>query len=150
MGEDKEQDILDHDLRGNTLRVYWYMIQGGEPVGVREVQRALGMSSPSVAAHHLNKLTSLELVEKKSDNSYELVRIVKVGVLRNFVGYRGVLLPRYTFFAVFFTIFTVVYGILALFAWISFFDRLIALALGVVASLFGWFETYRLWKLKLV
>ncbi|MFW9918721.1 MAG: hypothetical protein ACFFED_03925 [Candidatus Thorarchaeota archaeon] len=150
MGEEPEQNILDHDLRGNTLRVYWHMIQESEPVGVREVQRALGMSSPSVASHHLNKLVSLELVEKRSDNSYELVRIVKVGVLRNFVGYRGVLLPRYTFFAVFFSIFTVVYGILSLTIWISLFDRLIALALGTIASLFGWFETYRLWKLKLV
>ncbi len=149
MGEKDEQDILDHDLRGNTLRVYWYMIQEGIPVGVREVQRALGMSSPSVAAHHLSKLTSLNLVEKRSDNSYELARIVKVGVLRNFVGYRGVLLPRYTFFAVFFTIFTVVYGIMAMISWISLFDRIIALTLGVIGALFGWFETYRLWKLKL-
>lgn len=150
MGEGNEQDILDHDLRGNSLRVYWYMIQEGVPVGVREVQRALGMSSPSVASHHLNKLVSLDLVEKRSDNNYELVRIVKVGVLRNFVGYRGVLLPRYMFFAVFFSIFTLVYGVLAIVTWISFFDRIVALSLGVVASFFGWFETYRLWKLKLV
>ncbi len=144
------EEIFDHELRGNTLRVYWFMIQESRPVGVREVQRSLGMSSPSVASHHLNKLVNLALVEKQPDNNYELVRIVKVGVLRNFIGYRGVLLPRYAFFAVFFTVFTVVYVILSMTLWVGPFDRLIAFALGVIGALFGWYETYRLWKLKLV
>ncbi len=150
MGENSEEEMIEHELRGNTLRVYWYMIQENSFIGVRELQRALKMSSPSVAAHHLNKLVKLHLVEKRDDNTYELVRIVKVGVLRNFVGYRGHLLPRYTFFAIFFTIFTVVYAYMTSFLWVTYFDRYIALALGTLASLFGWFETYRLWKLKLL
>ena len=79
---EKEPIELESDLRGNTLRVYWYMLQKGEAVGVREVQRALGMSSPSVASHHLSKLADMELVEKRFDNSYELVKIVKVGSMR--------------------------------------------------------------------
>ncbi len=126
------------------------MIQQGSPVGVREVQRALSMSSPSVASHHLSKLIDMDLIEKNPDNSYELKRLVKVGVLRNFVAYRGVLLPRYTFVAFFFTIFTFVYVILSFYASVGIFDRYIAIAVGVIGALFGWFETYRLWKLKLV
>ncbi|MHA1905387.1 MAG: ArsR family transcriptional regulator, partial [Candidatus Thorarchaeota archaeon] len=106
MGESSDPTHLEAELRGNTLRVYWYMIQQSVPVGVREIQRALGMSSPSVASHHLSKLLDLELIDKRFDNSYELKRIIKVGVLRNFVGYRGVLLPRYAFVAFFFTAFT--------------------------------------------
>lgn len=150
LGEGEVQDQVEHELRGNTLRVYWYMIQQGEPVGVREVQRALGMSSPSVASHHLSKLTDLDLVEKRIDSSYELRKIVKVGVLRNFIGYRGVLLPRYTVVAFFFTSFALVYTLLIISAPIGLFDRLVALVLGWIGALFGWFETYRLWKLKLV
>ena len=146
---EKDPIELESDLRGNTLRVYWYMLQQGEAVGVREVQRALGMSSPSVASHHLSKLADMELVEKRFDNSYELVRIVKVGVLRNFVAFRGTLLPRYTFVAMFFTVYTAVYLAYCLTLNPGFFDRLIALAIGVVGSIFGWIETYRLWKLKL-
>ncbi|MHA1909473.1 MAG: hypothetical protein ACW98Y_19400, partial [Candidatus Thorarchaeota archaeon] len=122
----------------------------GEPVGVREVQRALSMSSPSVASHHLSKLVDMDLIEKSPENNYDLKRLVKVGVLRNFVGYRGVLLPRYTFVAFFFTMFTLVYIALSFYAPVRIFDRYIAIAVGVVGALFGWFETYRLWKLKLV
>ena len=150
MDEKSIADDVEPDLKGNTLRVYWYMIQQGVQVGVREVQRALSMSSPSVASHHLSKLVDMDLIEKSPDNSYELKRLVKVGVLRNFVAYRGVLLPRYTFVAFFFTIFTCVYVILSFYASVGIFDRYIAIAVGVIGALFGWFETYRLWKLKLV
>ncbi|MCK5151072.1 MAG: hypothetical protein KAQ65_04500 [Candidatus Thorarchaeota archaeon] len=150
MDEKSIADDVEPDLKGNTLRVYWYMIQQGVQVGVREVQRALSMSSPSVASHHLSKLMDMDLIEKNPDNSYELKRLVKVGVLRNFVAYRGVLLPRYTFVAFFFTIFTCVYVILSFSASVGIFDRYIAIAVGVIGALFGWFETYRLWKLKLV
>ena len=146
---EKEPIELESDLRGNTLRVYWYMLQQGESVGVREVQRALGMSSPSVASHHLSKLMDMELINKKFDNSYELVRIVKVGVLRNFVEFRGTLLPRYIFVAMFFTVYTAAYAIYSVTLNPGLFDRLIALAIGLVGSIFGWIETYRLWKLKL-
>jgi hypothetical protein len=108
------------------------------------------MSSPSVASHHLSKLVDMDLIEKSPENNYDLKRLVKVGVLRNFVGYRGVLLPRYTFVAFFFTMFTLVYIALSFYAPVRIFDRYIAIAVGVVGALFGWFETYRLWKLKLV
>ena len=149
-GEERDTQDLEAELRGNTLRVYWYMLQQSKPVGVREVQRALGMSSPSVASHHLSKLLDLDLIAKQTDNSYELKQIVKVGTLRNFVAYRGVLLPRYAFVAFFFTAFTITYLIVSLFVPVGPFDRYIATALGIVGALFGWYETYRLWRIKLV
>ena len=107
------------------------------------------MSSPSVASHHLSKLLSLDLVEKRPDNMYELKQIIKVGVLKNFVAYRGVMLPRFTFLALFFTSFTTAYLILTATAPITLFDRYVALALGIIGSIVGWFETIRLWKLRL-
>jgi len=149
MGENSLETELEPDLRGNTLRVYWYMLQQGQPVGVREVQRAIRMSSPSVSSHHLNKLVDMDLIEKLPDNSYELKRVVKVGILRNFVAYRGVLLPRYSFVALFFTVYTIAYIALTMVAPIGLFDRYVAIAVGIVGALFAWFETYRLWKIKL-
>ncbi|MFW9809523.1 MAG: hypothetical protein ACFFE6_09105, partial [Candidatus Thorarchaeota archaeon] len=112
MREQSDDNTIESELRGNTLQVYWYMLSQNEPVGVREVQRAVGMSSPSVASHHLTKLVSLELVEKKPDNSYEVSRVVKVGVLRNFIEFRGRFLPRYVFVAIFFTAYTIAYVVL--------------------------------------
>lgn len=149
MSESFDEMAIDPELRGNTLRVYWYMLTQNDPVGVREVQRALGMSSPSVASHHLSKLTSLELVEKKPDNSYEVSRVVKVGVLRNFIDFRGRFLPRYMFVAIFFTMYTIAYLALTLFARPGIYDRYIAIGIGALGALFAWWETRRLWKLKL-
>ena len=53
------------ELKGNTLRVYWQLLRSSRgAVGVREVQRSLGFSSPALAAYHLNKLEELGLVRK--------------------------------------------------------------------------------------
>ena len=148
MSSTKDERNLEPELRGNTLRVYWYMLSQNSSVGVREVQRAIGMSSPSVASHHLAKLESLELIEKKSDNTYELKKLVKVGVLQNFIAFRGVLLPRYSFVAIFFSVYTLAYFIMTLNIPLGLFDRYIGLGVGIIGAIFAWFETYRLWKLK--
>lgn len=139
---------LEPELRGNTLRVYWYMLSSDSSVGVREVQRALGMSSPSVASHHLTKLESLELIEKNPDNTYQLKKLVKVGVLQNFITFRGMMLPRYSFVAMFFSVYTLAYFIISFGLPIGLFDRYIGLCVGLIGALFAWLETYRLWKVK--
>jgi len=72
-------------------------------VGVREIQRSLGFSSPSVAAYHLDKLCSLGLVEKSRLGECFLVREVKVGILRFFTQLGRFLVPRYLFYSVLFT-----------------------------------------------
>jgi len=113
MGESPIEMAIEPELRGNTLRVYWHMLTHNKSVGVREVQRALNMSSPSVASHHLTKLVSLDLVEQLSDNTYKVKQIVKVGVLQNFIGFRGRFLPRYAFVAMFFTSYTLAYLVLS-------------------------------------
>ena len=149
MGESPTENEVEPELRGNTLRVYWHMLTQSDSVGVREVQRALSMSSPSVASHHLTKLVSLDLVEQLSDNTYKVKQVVKVGVLRNFIDFRGRFLPRYAFVAMFFTSYTLAYFVLTLVAPPNIYDRYIALVIGIVGALFAWWESIRLWKVKL-
>src|SRR5207247_9831667 len=93
---EKDHDkIVESELRGVTLRVYWHILGSkNRSVGVRPVQRALGLSSPSVAMHHLEKLRMLGLLETDLRWEYHVIEHVKVGVLRDFVGVLGVLLPR--------------------------------------------------------
>jgi len=149
MRDQSDESIIEAELRGTTLQVYWYMLSQNQAVGVREVQRAIGMSSPSVASHHLSKLISMELIEKRADNSYEVTRVVKVGVLKNFIDFRGKFLPRYIFVAIFFTAYTLAYLALTTIAQPGVYDRYIALVIGVVGALFAWIESVRLWKIKL-
>jgi len=44
----RTKGMVDAELKGNTLRVYVYALKKRK-VGVREVQRALLMSNPSLA-----------------------------------------------------------------------------------------------------
>ena len=54
-------------LSGTTLKVYAYLVSRGEPVGPREITRALGLSSPSLAYYHLRKLEELGFVRRESE-----------------------------------------------------------------------------------
>lgn len=154
MSQDPEidEEKIELELRGKALVIYWHLLTRSQnDFGVREIQRALDYSSPSIVSHHLQKLIDLGLVEKTPSNRYYLKKTVKVGVLKHFTQIRGILLPRYVFVAVFFTFTLAVYLLLIILGLpVSAFDRLLALALCIIGILFGWFETWRLYKLRII
>ena len=84
-------------LRGLTLKVYKFILKNDKPVGIREVQRALNLSSPTLALYHMNKLEEAGFI-KKELNGYVADRII----LENLVRLRRVLIPRHFFYTVFF------------------------------------------------
>ncbi len=138
---------IESELKGKTLQVYWFMLRAqSSPVGVREIQRALGFSSPSVAAHHLDKLLDLGLVEKNLRGEYFLTREVKVGVLTFFTRLGRFMIPRYLFYSMWFTTMLVVY--LVLYGQSGGIHNLVAIMFGVSACIILWFETIRLWRQK--
>ena len=77
---DREEDQFEYALRGKDWKVYWLLLKSGRQLSVRDVQKALGFSSPSVALHHLEQLRQLGLVEKhEAEGQYSLVSEVKIG-----------------------------------------------------------------------
>lgn len=84
-------------LRGLTLKVYRFILKNDRPVGIREVQRALNLSSPTLALYHMNKLEEAGFI-KKERGGYVADRII----LENFVRLRRILVPRNFFYTVFF------------------------------------------------
>lgn len=137
---------IESQLKGKTLLVYWYMLKSGGVVGVREVQRALRLSSPSVAAHHLDKLLRLGLVDKDGRGNYILKEEVKVGLLRFFVRLGKFLLPRYVFYATFVSALLISH--IALNGLDATVQSLFALTIGSVSATIMWLETFRLWRHK--
>ena len=134
-------------LKGKTLIVYWFMLKSqGSAVGVREIQRSLGFSSPSIAAHHLEKLLSLGLVEKSERGEYTLTREVKVGILKFFTRLGRFMVPRYLFYSVWFSTMLAVY--LLIYGHNGGIHNLIAIIFGASACGILWFETIRLWREK--
>ena len=138
---------IESELKGKTLQIYWYMLRSpGSHVGVREIQRALHLSSPSVAAHHLEKLVSLSLVDKTHTGEYYITQEVKVGLLRFFTRLGRYLVPRYLFYSVWFTTMLITYFIL--YRPDGSTHNLIAMIFGTLASLILWLETIKLWRQK--
>jgi len=131
-------------LRGNTLRVYVYALKRGR-VGVREVQRSLGMSNPSLAQYHLNKLKELGLV-KEFGGEYQVSDEVKVDVMRDFLRVGTLMVPRFVFYAVFFTVFTLFLGGITLTAYADTPIVLWFVALLVFATGIFWYEAQKAWR----
>jgi hypothetical protein len=83
-------------LRGNALQIYRLMLKTKKPLGTREIQRALKLSSPSVAQYHLTRLESAGFVKKEAGN-YVIDRIT----LESCIKISRFLVPKYLFYSVF-------------------------------------------------
>ena len=138
---------IESELRGTTLKVYWYLLKCGSevPISARKAQRALGFSSPALATYHLDKLEQLGLLEKKH-GEYELVREVRVGVLKQFVKVGKTLLPRYLFYAVLFTMLLALYATYLFFFEKTNISSTFALIFGCLGVIISWYETVKAWK----
>jgi len=142
-----DQRQIESELKGKTLLVYWYLLKTPTTgVGVREIQRTLHFSSPSIAAHHLEKLMTLGLVDKKGTGEYYLTQEVKIGLLRFFTRMGRFLIPRYLFYSVFLSTMLLVYVIF--YGYTGSIHNLAALIFGASASIILWVETVRLWRQK--
>ena len=132
-------------LKGNTLRTYVALLSSEKGVmGVRELQRKLGFSSPALASYHLRKLEELGLViEDKGD--YRLVKEVEVGILSQFIRLGTFMLPRYVFYATFFSTLLVYY--LSQLRELQFYS-IFGLLFGVLGTAVFWFEALRIWRQK--
>lgn len=75
-------------LVGTTLKVYRFMFRAGQPVGVRDVQRGLGLSSPSVALYHISKLVEAGLVREEGGGY-----VVDKRIFENMIRVRRMIIP---------------------------------------------------------
>ena len=145
----KSDDLTEFDyvLRGKDWNVYWLLLKSGRPMSVREVQRTLRFSSPSVAQHHLDQLRELGLVQKQEvGGTYFLTREVKIGVLRHFIKLGRLLFPRYFFYAVFSSGSYIAY--LLVFMHGSLRENVFIVLLGAIVSAIFWYEAIRIWSLR--
>ena len=144
MSSTDEAEIISK-LKGNTLRTYWALLSTEDGIiGVRELQRELGFSSPALAAYHLNKLVDYNLaVNERGD--YRLVKEVKVGILKQYIKWGTFLFPRYVLYASMFTTLLIVAA--SRFEEPSFFSAY-SLIVSFLAAAISWFEAFKIWQQK--
>jgi hypothetical protein len=130
------------ELKGNTLRVYLLLLSKG-PCELRDVQRALGFSTPSLASYHLNKLIEAGYASQNSAGQYLSIKDVSGEILEGFTRVGGVLVPQLTFFSILFTVLIVYFGLMSL-SNPGYVRLLVAASIALVAIV--WYETARVWR----
>ncbi len=86
-------------IYGKTLDVYLCILTAEGAIGVRDIWRALGFSSPSLAQYHVNKLLDLKLIETDFEGKYKINDQESIEALRSFLLLRGMLIPRLTIYS---------------------------------------------------
>ena len=130
------------EVRGNTLKVYLYLLRHG-PSELRDVQRGVGLSSASLASYHLGKLSEAGFVTQDERGRYSAVKEASDRVLEGYSKMGPAIVPQLFFFALLFTILAAFFSFEALYA-SGFTVYLVAVCAAMV--LVFWYETVRLWR----
>jgi len=141
-GVEDRKSIAESQLKGNTLRTYIYVVTHKKS-GVREIQRELHFSSSSLAQYHLGKLVDLGLLNE-NDAEYSVADQVKVDVLKDFLRFGSFIVPRFIFYAVFFTIITSFFGLIVITSSGPTIE-IVLIAMLATSSILFWYEAIRAW-----
>lgn len=133
---------VSQEIKGNTLKVYLYLLRHG-PSELRDIQRGVGLSSPSLASYHLGKLSEAGFVAQEKYGRYFAVKEASAKVLDGYSRIGTAIVPQLFFFALFFTILVAFFSFAALY-WSGFTPYLVVV--GATMVLVFWYETVRLWR----
>ncbi|MFW9874615.1 MAG: hypothetical protein ACFFG0_16030 [Candidatus Thorarchaeota archaeon] len=142
--ENLNRDAIVKDLNGRTLMVYFVLLNK-KSIGVRDLQRHLELSSPSVAKYHLEKLVNLNLVENRN-GIYHLEKKADLPLLTSWVLIGKHLLPKVICAAVFFTILFISYLSFIYSYWNK--DSLFVILFGLGIMIYVWFDAILQFKNK--
>jgi hypothetical protein len=91
---DKSQKRFGN-LKGKTLELYYFLAANPGEHGVREIQKEMSYSSPSVAAYHLDRLYNYDLIRKTDSGKYFITGDPeKLGELKDKILVLGNYIPK--------------------------------------------------------
>jgi hypothetical protein len=131
-----------HEIKGNTLRVYLYLLRHG-PSELRDIQRAIGLSTASLASYHLGKLVDAGYAKQDDLGRYVVTGEASGEILAGYSKIGVAIVPQLFFFALLFSILTLFFSYEALLR-VDFTIFLVAVSFAMVAVL--WYQTVRLWQ----
>jgi len=131
-----------HEIKGNTLRVYVYLLRHG-PSELRDVQREVGLSTASLASYHLGKLVNAGYAKQDELGRYVVTGEASGEILAGYSKIGVAIVPQLFFFTLLFTILTAFFSYEVL-SGAGFTVYLVAVSFAMVAVL--WLQTVRLWR----
>lgn len=130
------------EIRGNTLRVYLYILQHG-PCELKDVQNGLEFSTASLASYHLKRLIDAGYANQDGYGRYLASKDTTKQILEGYVKIGTAVVPQLLFFAVLFTVLVVYFALMTL-TFPTFLPFLIGSSIALVAVV--WYETFRVWR----
>ncbi|MFX0074302.1 MAG: hypothetical protein ACFE96_02590 [Candidatus Hermodarchaeota archaeon] len=139
-----DRDEIVSNLTGRTLMIYFVLLNK-KTIGVRELQRHLELSSPSVAKYHLEKLVDLHLVENRN-GIYHLDHKADLPLLTSWVLVGKILFPKVMFAAIFFSTLFIGYLLFIYSNWNK--DSIFVILLGCGIMIYIWLDVIFQFKHK--
>ena len=130
-------------IRGNTVRVYLFVLRNG-PCELRDVQRALKLSTPSLAFYHLSRLVQAGNVNRTEDGRYIAVTDISADLLDGYVKFGKRIFPQLFFLTLIFTAILAYYVYLIWRVPLDLDDAVtLVFSLSVIVL---WYETLKVWR----
>jgi hypothetical protein len=130
-------------IKGNTVRVYLFVLRNG-PCELRDVQRALKLSTPSLAFYHLSRLVQSGVMNRTEDGRYVVVSDISADLLDGYVKFGRRIIPQLFFLSL---IFSAILGYYVYLVWRLPLDRddyvTIVYSLSIIVL---WYETIKVWR----
>ncbi len=140
--KEKKDDLpIAFQLGETTWRVLLSLLNHRVSIGPRDLAKKIGLSSPSVALYHLEKLTKMSLAEKNNHGEYSVPEKADLGFLDNYLFFEHGSLPRMVFYAVYITGLLVVYSLSIPFDFGA--HNVMAVVIALSAAAFFWIEVIR-------
>ncbi len=130
------------EIRGNTLRVYLYVLQHG-PCELKDVQSSLGFSTASLASYHLKRLIDGGYAAQDNYGRYLAAKDATGQILEGYVKVGALVVPQLLFVSVLFTLLVGYFSVMS-YASASYVPLLIASSIALVAVV--WYESVRVWR----
>lgn len=74
------------------MKIYFYILSQGKPVGIRKIQRELGLSTPSLVMYHIKKLKEQGYISETPDGF-----VVSKVILEDYIKVKNSVIPKSLF-----------------------------------------------------
>ncbi|MFX1587929.1 MAG: hypothetical protein ACFFC1_07225 [Promethearchaeota archaeon] len=142
------QEIL---LEGKTLQIYWYIFTHTK-AGIREIQKALNISSSGTVSYQISKLQDAGILSKDEvEGKYYIKEEVRRGILKFYIRIGNLVIPRISLYLIIYVLGFILYLILVVISHDEFLADPMSLLL-LFFLMFGTvlliFQSIKVWKIK--
>jgi hypothetical protein len=148
MSHKPTQEIL---LEGKALQIYWYIFTHNQ-AGIREIQKALDISSSGTVSYQISKLQDAGILSKdEKEGKYYIVEEVRKGILKFYIRIGKRVIPRISLYLVIYILGFIVYLIFGFISGDEFITdpmSLLLLFFLIFGTIILIFQSIKVWKIK--